>query len=220
MALKNKIIDFYLVWSQSQFYLLCAGHLRLKKLLLIYTWDSILIFEFIWQLMGSIPQPWSFTWKLELWRQISFLVLFQKVYMRIRWDNLLPSNLGNNFELDMKFFWPCFFPFGGEGETLFSSNMHIISDINCTCIYMYLLFFTKSYSFFFFLGLQEDDQMLLLFAMSYTGLSCNYLWLLWINQMVNKHIIGYENYLKTFFAVWYEIVKSSVNVPYSRVIIF
>lgn len=141
MALKNKIIDIYLVWSQSQFYLLCAGHLRLKKLLPIYTWDSILIFEFIWQLMGSIPQPWSFTWKLELWRPISFLVLFQKVYTRIRWDNLLPSNLGNNFELDMKFFWPCFFPFGGEGETLFSSNMHIISDIKCTCIYMYGMYY-------------------------------------------------------------------------------
>lgn len=112
----------------------------------------------------------------------------------------------------MKFFWPCFFPFGGEGETLF----HLISDIKCTWIYMYLLFFTMSYSFFF-LGLQEDDQMLLLFAMSYTGLSCNYIWLLWINQMVNKHLIDYENYLETFFAVWYEIVKSSVNVPYSRV---
>lgn len=150
MALKNKIIDFYLVWSQSQFYLLCAGHLRLKKLLPIYTWDSILIFKFIWQLMASIPQPWSFTWKLELWHPISFLVLFQKVYTRIRWDNLLPSNLGNNFELDMKFFWPCFFPFGGEGETLFSIYMHLISDINCTCIYMYLLFFTMAYSFFFF----------------------------------------------------------------------
>lgn len=93
------------IFSQSQFYLLCAGHLRLKKLLPIYTWDSILIFKFIWQLMASIPQPWSFTWKLELWHPISFLVLFQKVYTRIRWDNLLPSNLGNNFELDMKFFW-------------------------------------------------------------------------------------------------------------------
>lgn len=205
MALKNKIINFYLVWSQSQFYLLCAGHLRLKKLLPIYTWDSILIFEFIWQLMGSIPQPWNFTWKLELWHLISFLVLFQKVYTRIRWDNLLPSNLGNNFELDMKFFWPYFFPFGGEGETLFSLNMHLISDIKCTCIYMYgMYYFLQCRIPFFFSGLQEDDQMLLLFAMSYTGLSCNYLWLLWINQMVNKHIIGYENYLNTFFAIWYE----------------
>lgn len=68
-------------------------------------------------------------------------------------------------------------------------------------MYMYIhvfIIFYKVVFLFFFLGLQEDDQMLLLFAMSYTGLSCNYLWLLWINQMVNKHIIGYENYLKTF----------------------
>lgn len=69
-------------------------------------------------------------------------------------------------------------------------------------IHVFIIFYNVI--FLFFLGLQEDDQMLLLFAMSYTGLSCNYKWLLWINQMVNKHIMGYENYLNTFFAIWYE----------------
>lgn len=108
--LKMKHLVFFLVWSQSQFYLWCAYHLRLKKLLSVYTWDNILISEFVWQLMASIPQPWSFTWKLELWHLISSLVLFQKVYMRIRWEWHITFNTGEQLCVCYQVFFTMFFP--------------------------------------------------------------------------------------------------------------